>query len=254
MRTVLCSTILVFLLVGGNLAQVSSEKPPGIKVFPVEDMNASFDSAYEDKGSISPSNYYTVSVGKYENVTLTEQVSNVIYNKTAAFLSLNCFTKEFKTCDISIFIYDALNRLAYKKDKVESTTSKLEIAYIGEIKIVLVNKDKIEKHVSLGLECYHCGKKVTVPSFLTKDHVQEKLERLEQIKRMIGSMMMLTSNTKRVVAQFAESRCLCDNKTRKRRKADCISGRRWKHWLYCCWPACRCTESSASCSEERSSK
>ena len=169
-------------------------------------MNASFDNAYEDKASISPSNYYTVSVGKYENVTLTEQVSNVVYNKTAALLSLNCFTKVFKTCDISIYIYDALNRLAYKKDKVESTTSKLEITYIGEIKIVLVNKDKIEKHVSLGVECYHCGKKVTVPSFLTKDHVQEKLERLEQIKRMIGSMMMLTSNTKRVVAQFAESR------------------------------------------------
>ena len=206
MRTLLWSTLLVFLLVGSNWAQTTSEKPPGIKVFPVEDMNASFDNAYEDKASISPSNYYTVSVGKYENVTLTEQVSNVVYNKTAALLSLNCFTKDFKTCDISIYIYDALNRLAYKKDKVESTTSKLEITYIGEIKIVLVNKDKIEKHVSLGVECYHCGKKVTVPSFLTKDHVQEKLERLEQIKRMIGSMMMLTSNTKRVVAQFAESR------------------------------------------------
>jgi hypothetical protein len=206
-----CKTICVFLLscsflLGSCLGQASSDKQLGVKVYPVEDMNASFNSAYDDKGSISPSNYYTVSLGKYENVTLTEQISNVIYNQTSALLSFNCFTKDFKTCDVSIQIYDALNRLAYKKDKLESTTSKLEILFIGEIKIVLINKDKFEKHVSMGLECYHCGKKVTLPSFLSKDHLQEKLDRLEQIKRMIGSMMMLTSNTKRVVAQFAQSR------------------------------------------------
>jgi hypothetical protein len=230
-----CKFICLFLLssitlLGCCLGQASSEKQLGLKVSPVEDMNASFDTAYEDKASISPSNYYTVSIGKYENVTLTEQVSNVIYNKTAALLSLNCFTKDFKTCDISIQIYDALNRLAYKKDKVDSTTSKLEILYIGEIKIVLINKDKVEKHVSLGLECYHCGKKVTVPSFLSKDNLQEKLDRLEQIKRMIGSMMMLTSNTKRVVAQFAQSSRTYLTQTPKVPSLAYTSGLHWKPW------------------------
>ena len=42
--------------------------------------------------------------------------------------------------------------------------------------------------------------------FMNKDHLKEKLDRIEQIKRMIGAMMMLTTNTKRVVANFTTSR------------------------------------------------
>lgn len=41
---------------------------------------------------------------------------------------------------------------------------------------------------------------------MNKDHLKEKLDRIEQIKRMIGAMMMLTTNTKRVVANFTTSR------------------------------------------------
>ena len=42
--------------------------------------------------------------------------------------------------------------------------------------------------------------------FLNKEHVKEKLVRIDQIKRIIGAMMMLTTNTKRVIATFAGSR------------------------------------------------
>lgn len=243
LKHMLISLLTILLVVSCSVSQETTEKALGVKVIPVENVNESFDNSSEDKASISPSNYYTVSLGKYENVTLTEQVSNVIYNKTAALLSLNCFTKEFKTCGISIEIYDALNRLAYKKDKLESTTSKLEILYIGEIRIVLINKDKVEKHVSLGLECYHCGKKLTTPAFLSKDHLQEKLDRLEQIKRMIGSMMMLTSNTKRIIATFAQSRQIL-SQTPKQPSRDCISGQRWRLWHCSPWQLCRCTGSN----------
>lgn len=65
----------------------------------------------------------------------------------------------------------------------------------------------MEKHLSIGLECYYCGKVIqdTKTQFLSKDDVKEKLSRLDQIKRIIGAMMMLTTNTKRVVAAFANS-------------------------------------------------
>lgn len=45
--------------------------------------------------------------------------------------------------------------------------------------------------------------------FLNKEHLKEKLDRIDQIKRIIGAIMMLTTNTKRVVATFAGSKqCL----------------------------------------------
>lgn len=70
---------------------------------------------------------------------------------------------------------------------------------------------KTEKHISIGLECYYCGKVIeqTKEMFLSKEHLKEKLDRIDQIKRIIGAMMMLTTNTKRVVATFAGSKqCL----------------------------------------------
>ncbi len=62
--------------------------------------------------------------------------------------------------------------------------------------------------MSVGLECYHCGKVIvqTKEMFINKDHMKEKLERVDQIKRLAGAMMMLTTNTKRVVSIFANSR------------------------------------------------
>lgn len=42
--------------------------------------------------------------------------------------------------------------------------------------------------------------------FINKEHIKEKIDKLEQIKRMIGAMMMLTTNTKRIVANFTSSR------------------------------------------------
>ena len=42
--------------------------------------------------------------------------------------------------------------------------------------------------------------------FLSKEQVKEKLDRIDQIKRIIGAMAMLTTNSKRLVANFANSR------------------------------------------------
>jgi hypothetical protein len=42
--------------------------------------------------------------------------------------------------------------------------------------------------------------------FLNKDHIKEKLDRIGQIKGIIGEMMMLTTTTKRIVANFTSSR------------------------------------------------
>ena len=58
------------------------------------------------------------------------------------------------------------------------------------------------------MECYYCGKVIEQPKdmFLSKDKLKEKLERIDQIKRLTGAMMMLTTNTERVVAIFANSR------------------------------------------------
>ena len=62
-----------------------------------------------------------------------------------------------------------------------------------------------EKHLSLGLECFYCGKP-ELPNFVTKELFKEKVDRLEQIKRMISQLMVLTANSKRIVANFANSR------------------------------------------------
>lgn len=55
------------------------------------------------------------------------------------------------------------------------------------------------------MECFYCGKTGIMP-FITKDLMQEKLERLEQIKRMISQTMVLTANSKRMIVNFANSR------------------------------------------------
>jgi DNA-directed RNA polymerase subunit N (RpoN/RPB10) len=59
--------------------------------------------------------------------------------------------------------------------------------------------------LSLGIECFYCGKPET-PNFVTKELFKEKIDRIEQIKRMISQLMVLTANSKRIVANFASSR------------------------------------------------
>lgn len=61
--------------------------------------------------------------------------------------------------------------------------------------------------MSIGYECYWCGKVVQKAEtmFINKDQMKEKLDRLDQIKRIVGAMMMLTTNTKRIVANFTSS-------------------------------------------------
>lgn len=44
-----------------------------------------------------------------------------------------------------------------------------------------------------------------MPNFVTKELFKEKIDRIEQIKRMISQMMVLTANSKRIVANFASS-------------------------------------------------
>lgn len=62
----------------------------------------------------------------------------------------------------------------------------------------------------MGYECYWCGKAVQSVDdmFLNKDNLKEKLDRVEQIKGLIGAMMMLTTNSKRIVATFTSSKRL----------------------------------------------
>ena len=66
---------------------------------------------------------------------------------------------------------------------------------------------KDEKHLSVGYECYWCGKVVQTPEnmFVSKENVQEKIDRIQQIQGIIGAMMMLTTNSKRIVANFTSS-------------------------------------------------
>jgi hypothetical protein len=41
--------------------------------------------------------------------------------------------------------------------------------------------------------------------YLNKDKMKEKLDRIQQIQGIIGAMMMLTTNSKRIVANFTNS-------------------------------------------------
>jgi hypothetical protein len=44
--------------------------------------------------------------------------------------------------------------------------------------------------------------------FINKDHVKEKVARLNQVRGILSEMMLLTTKTKGVVASFTSSRAL----------------------------------------------
>ena len=66
---------------------------------------------------------------------------------------------------------------------------------------------KIEKHISIGYECYYCGKEIqkTDELFINKENLKENMNRVDQIKNMLGAIMMHTTITKRTVSTFEMS-------------------------------------------------
>lgn len=138
----------------------------------------------------------------------------MVTGKTKGLLSLNCMTKDFRPCKFDLIAYDSLGEVVLQENDIGSATYIITYDAPGEYRITFYNKDvhrrltqKKEKHLSVGYECYWCGKDVPKieTMFLNKDKIKEKLDKLEQIKRIIGAMMMLTTNTKRVVATFTSS-------------------------------------------------
>lgn len=127
-------------------------------------------------------------------------------NKSYAVITYKCFTRDFKICNIDLEITDPLGNIAHKVFNKNDVSLKLSFVIAGVFKIKLINKDSFEKQLGIGVDCYYCGKPDFQIPFLGKEHVREKLDRLGQIRMMIGSLMLLTENTKKVFAAFAESK------------------------------------------------
>ena len=123
-------------------------------------------------------------------------------------------TKEFKTCKIDFDAFDSHGNLVISERNVESATYTIKYDVPGEYKVTFYNGDvasthnqKEEKHLSVGYECYWCGKVIKNPDdlYLNKDTMKQKIDRIQQIQGIIGAIMMLTTNSKRIVANFTSS-------------------------------------------------
>lgn len=206
--------VLVALLLSGSLQAIAAKGNEHVIFEKFDYVNQTMTDLGFPEDNYSPSNFYTVSLTKNQRVNVSEKVEAVEHGKTAGLLSYHCMTKDFKNCKVDVEAYDVRGKKIFSEKNSEAGTYKIKFATPGEYKISFYNREvaggdqKSEKQVSIGLECYWCGKLIedTKLQFLNKDQLKEKLDRLDQIKRIIGAMMMLTTNTKRVVATFASSR------------------------------------------------
>lgn len=196
----------VFLL-GTSLCQISMEmKHVLIEPMPFTDDDTWEEGTRKPGENYRPSDYLTISVGKNQNITLTEEVKEVIDGKTYATIVFHCLTRDFNVCKIYFQVIDSLGNEVYNEHAAEAGSFKLTFLIGGEYRFSFINRDKAEKQISVGLECFHCGKEYSFNNqFLNKDFIKEKLDRIGQLRRMIGAMMLLTTNTKKVVATFTAS-------------------------------------------------
>lgn len=203
---------LTLLLLGYANSQISSSTGY-LKVETVA-QREDFDDALDDKQTKNyeeyrPTDYMTISIGKGHNITITEYIKEVISGRTHVTLSFHCLTRDFKLCNIYVQVMDAFGKDVYSEYKTEGTSLKLTPLTGGEIKINFINNDRTEKQVSIGMECVDCGKDNPYSTlFLSKEHLKEKVDRIKQLQRILGAMMMLTANTKKVVARFTSSKIL----------------------------------------------
>lgn len=161
----------------------------------------------------SPSNFYTLSISNGQSINVSEHVASVVPDKTVGLLSVHCITKDFRTCKVSIEAFDSLGETVLSEE-VEGGTYKIQYFGPGEYKVRFSNSEvvrsyqSLEKFVSVGLECYHCGKYIEDPKtmFINKDMFKEKLDRIGQIQNILGTINMLTFKTRLVVSNFEGSK------------------------------------------------
>lgn len=95
----------------------------------------------------SPSNFYTIAVSKdvrvvsplYQNVS--EQVTEVVPGKTAGLLSVNCMTKDFRTCKFDVTAYDSLGNVVLDEKDITTGTYKIWYHATGDYKISFYNRE-----------------------------------------------------------------------------------------------------------------
>lgn len=154
---------------------------------------------------IDMANLFTVSVVKNQPVELTEQID---FNDKAGYLSYYCMTKKWEVCLTTVKVTDPLGSELFLQPKTEpgnSTRYKLHYFLKGQYTFTFSNYEDKEKHVSIALECHSCSlasqSLAKTNLFMTKQNVQEKIERLEQLMRKLGGLTELMQLTKNTMSQ-----------------------------------------------------
>ncbi len=160
--------------------------------------------------AFSPANFYTLSLGKKHSLAIVDTVEQIRDDgKTVGFVALTCMDKKMKPCYFGINITDFQNKVVYFKENIDSITLMLTFKMTGDYYFNFINKDNKDKKLTVGIECINCEKEksnLVQEAFYNKEHYKEKIDRIGQLNRMIGAMMLLTTNSKKVVGAFTRSR------------------------------------------------
>lgn len=160
--------------------------------------------------AFSPSNYYTLSLGKKHTLAVVEHVEQVRDDgKTIGLVTLSCLDKKLKPCNFGVNIIDFQQKVVYTKESIDGINLQLTFRMTGDYYFNFINKDSVDKRLTVGIECVNCRiekGKLVQEAFYNKDHYKEKIDRIGQLNRMIGAMMLLTTNSKKVVAAFTRSK------------------------------------------------
>ena len=149
--------------------------------------------------------FYTVTLNGEQSVTVSETISQLNEKGPFGFFSFTCLLKEFKTCKVNLKIEDSNGFVFTEIKDIENATYKIYYERTGEFRFTFSNNEYLTKDISIGLNCYHCGQETSSGNFLSKGAMNQKLIKLEEIKRMLGNIMTLTTISKRTVASFTSN-------------------------------------------------
>lgn len=172
-----------------------------IELFDDKSVSASVENNFDR--SISSKNMMTLSVIDKKTSTAVVDIHQVTPNKTAVVGSTDCHYFNGKKCEIELSFEDPLDNEIVRLH-ADILYFHLTVKKPGKIKIRYSNSETKEKRIFTALECLHCGTDQANPPLMLKEDVRKKIEKLENVERMLGSLMVLSERSKDYSEEFMD--------------------------------------------------